>query len=222
MVHKSSILFINRAHAAQQLISRLRNYRNTDCCIISTSNGGVVIGNHVARGLNADLVFIPSERITHPSNPRKSLGVVGLDYVASDGFDRDIPQDFIYRRSRAIQSELSSRYPHAHSPFTSNFQDRTIIFIDDSLQTHDETLGCLRVVRRQQPKKIIVAAPVISDDAAEAIKREADSVVFLHVVSEDSLNNAYLDFDPISDEEVPELMDLAMEEIVVDEISRQN
>jgi predicted phosphoribosyltransferase len=222
MIHKSSILFINRAHAAQQLISRLRNYRNTDSCIISTSNGGVAIGNHVARGLNADLVFIPSERIKHPSNPQKSLAVVGLDYVASDDLDRDIPQDFIYRRTRAIQSELSSRYPHAHSPFTSNFQDRIIIFIDDSLQTHDEILSCLRVVRRQQPKKIIVAAPVISGDAAEAIKREADSVVFLHVVSEDSLNNAYLDFDPISDEEVPELIDLAMEEIVVDEISRQN
>lgn len=221
MTHKGSILFINRAHAAQQLISRLRNYRNTDCCIISTSTGGVLIGNHVARGLNADLFFIPGERIKHPSKPEKSLGVVGLDYVSGD-FDRDVPQDFIYRRTRAIQSDLLSRYPQAHSPFSSNFQDRVVIFIDDSLQTHDEILACLGIVRSQQPKKIIVAAPAISEDAAQAIEREADSVVFLHVVSEDSLNSAYLDFDPVGDDEVRELMDLPIEELIVEEISRHN
>ena len=151
MIHKSSTLFLNREHAAQQLISKLSNYRNKNCCIIATSNGGVAIATHVARSLNADLVFIPSEKIKDPSDSLKSIGVVSLDYTITDELDRDIPQDFIYRRTRAIRSELLSRYPDVYSPISSRFQNRIVILIDDCLQTNDEILGCLRTVRKQQP-----------------------------------------------------------------------
>ena len=222
MIHKRSTLFLNREHAAQQLISKLSNYRNKNCCIIATSNGGVVIANHVAKRLNADLFFIPSEKITDPSDSLKSIGVVSLDYTITDELDRDIPQDFIYRRTRAIRSELLSRYPDVYSPISSRFQDRIVIIIDDCLQTNDEILGCLRAVRKQQPTEIVVAAPVISHGAAQGVMQEADSVEFLHVVSDKEIESAYLDFDTITDEEVPALMSLSIKEIIEDKLSRHN
>ena len=222
MIHKRSTLFLNREHAAQQLISKLSNYRNKNCCIIATSNGGVAIAKHVAKSLNADLVFIPSERIEDPSDSLKSIGVVSLDYAITDELDRDIPQDFIYRRTRAIRSELLSRYPDVYSPISSRFQDRIVIIIDDCLQTNDEILGCLRTVRKQHPVEIVVAAPVISDGAAQGVMQEADSVEFLHVVSDKAIESAYLDFDTITDEEVPGLMNLSIKEIIEDKLSRHN
>ena len=222
MIHKRSTLFLNREHAAQQLISKLSNYRNKNCCIIATSNGGVAIANHVARRLNADLVFIPSEKIKDPSDSLKSIGVVSLDYTITDELDRDIPQDFIYRRTRAIRSELLSRYPDVYSPISSRFQDRIVILIDDCLQTNDEILGCLRTVRKQHPIEIVVAAPVISHGAAQGVMQEADSVEFLHVVSDKAIESAYLDFDTITDEEVPGLMNLSIKEIIEDKLSSHN
>ena len=222
MIHKRSTLFLNREHAAQQLISKLSNYRNKNCCIIATSNGGVAIARHVAKRLNADLVFIPSEKIKDPSDSLKSIGVVSLDYTITDELGRDIPQDFIYRRTRAIRSELLSRYPDVYSPISSRFQNRIVILIDDCLQTNDEILGCLRTVRKQQPTEIVVAAPVISHGAAQEVMQEADSVEFLHVVSDKAIESAYLDFDTITDEEVPGLMNLSIKEIIEDKLSSHN
>lgn len=222
MTHKSSTLFLNREHAAQLLISKLSNYRNKDCCIVATSNGGVVIASHVAKRLNADLVFAPSEKIKAPSDSLKSIGIVSLDYTITDELDRDIPQDYIYRRTHAIRSELLSRYPDVYNPTSSKFEDRIVILIDDCLQTNDEILGCLRTVRRQQPKEIIVAAPVISDGAAQEVIQEADSVKFLHVVSDNAIKSSYLDFDTVTDEEVPGLMNLSISETIEDKLSSHN
>lgn len=222
MIHKSSPLFLNREHAAQELISQLSYYTNKNCCIIATSNGGVAIASHVAKRLNADLIFIPSEKIKDPSDSRKSIGMVSFDYAISGELPRDIPQDFIYRRTRAIRSELFSRYPDVYNPISCRFQDRIIILIDDCLQTNDEILGCLRTVRNQHPIEIIVAAPVISHSAAQAITREADSVIFVHVVSDNAIKRAYLDFDTITDEEVPELMNLSIKEVIENELSNHN
>jgi putative phosphoribosyl transferase len=202
MIRRTSTLFFNREHAAQQLISKLSNYKNKNCCIIATSNGGVVVGSHVAKGLNADLVFIPSEKIADPGDSQKSIGIVSLDYAVTRDLERDIPQDFLYRRTRAIRSELLSRYQNVYSPISSKFQDRIVIMIDDCLQTTDEILGCLKAVRKQHPEKIVVAAPVVSHSAAHAIGLEADISIFVHVVSESAIETAYFAFDTISDDDV--------------------
>jgi predicted phosphoribosyltransferase len=222
MIRKNSTLFLNREHAAQQLITKLSSYRNKNCCIIATSNGGVAMANHVARSLNADLVFIPSERNEDPADSLKSIGVVSVDFAIADELDRDIPQDFIYRRTRAIRSELLSRYQDVYSPISSRFQDRIVILIDDCLETNDEIIGCLRTVRKQQPKEIIVAAPVIGYTAAREVMQEADSVKFLHVVADDAIKSSYVDFDTITDDEIPGLLNLSIREIIEDKLSSHN
>ena len=106
--------------------------------------------------------------------------------------------------------------------FHPRFQDRIVILIDDCLETNDEILGCLRTVRKQEPKKIIVAAPVISHSAAQGVIQEADSVKFLHVVADEAIKNAYLDFDTITDEDVPGLMNLSTSGIIEDNLSSHN
>lgn len=214
MIYDSTTFFVNRDHAAQQLIYDLRSFKNSNCCIIAVSNGAVAIAHHVARALDADLVFIPSEKIKDPADPLKSIGVVSFDYTITEDLMRDIPQDYIYRQTRALRSELLSRYPDVYSPIHSKFQNRTVILIDDLVQTSDEILGCLRTIRKQEPEEIIVAVPAITQAAAHEVIQEADSVVFVHVSSDDSIKNTYLDFEVITDEEVIELMKLSIKELI--------
>jgi len=222
MTHESSTHFINRYHAAQQLISNLSSFKNSNCVIIATSNGAVAIASHVARRLDAELIFIPSKKIKDPADPLKSIGVVSFDYTTTDSIQRDIPQDYIYHQTRRLRSELFSRYPDMYSAVDSKFQDRIVILIDDLVETTDEILGCLRTIRKQEPKEIVVAAPVITERAAHEIIQEADSVIFIHVAPEDSIKNSYLDFDVITDEEVRELMKLSTEEVVEIKPSNHN
>lgn len=222
MKQESSTHFINRYHAAQQLISNLGRFKNSNCCVIAISNGAVAIASHVARRLDAELIFIPTEKIKDPADPLKSIGVVSFDYTVADSIQRDIPQDYIYQQTRRLRSELFTRYSDMYSPIDSKFHNRIVILIDDLVQTSDEILGCLRTIRAKESKEIIVAVPVITQRAAHEVIQEADSVIFIHVASEDSIKNCYMDFDTITDEEVRELMKLSIEEIVESKLSNHN
>lgn len=209
MIHERTTIFLSREHAAQKLISKLRDYKNKNCRVVAISNGAVVIATHVAKRLNGELVFMPSEKIEDPADPLKSIGVVSLDYAMTDDLRRDIPQEYIYRQTLALRSELLSRFPDMYCPIDSKFQDRIVVLIDDLVQTSDDILGCLRIIRKQQPEKIIVAVPVITRGAADGVVQEADSVIFIRVSPEDSIKRTYLDFDEITDEEVAELMSVS-------------
>jgi predicted phosphoribosyltransferase len=158
-------------------------------------------------------MFIPSEKIKDPADPVKAIGVVSFDYSITDDLKRDIPQDYIYRQTRTLRSDLLSRYPDVHSPIHSKFQNRIVILIDDLVQTSDKLLGCLRTIRKQGPQEVIVAIPVITRAAAHEVIQEADSVIFLHVSSEDSIISTYMDFEVITDEEATELMKLPIKEV---------
>ena len=216
MKDQSSYLFLNRENAAQQLIAKLSSFKNKNCCIIAISNGAVVIANQVAERLYADMVFMPIERIKDPADSLKSIGVVSFDFTKLDSFCRDIPQEYISRQTRTLQSELVSRYPDACSPIHFKFQNRIVIIIDDMVKTSDEILGCLKSIRKQQPKEIIVAVPVIVRGAVQSVIDEADAAIFIHLASEDSINTSYLNFNTISDEEVVELLNPSIGEMIDD------
>ena len=222
MNDQNSYLFLNREHAAQQLISRLDNFRNRNCSIIAISNGAIVIANHVARRLDADLVFMPIKRIKDPADSLRSIGVVGIDYSITDDLQRDIPQNYIYRQTRALRSELLSKYSDVYSAIHSKLQNKIVILIDDLAETSDEILGCLRIIRKQEPEEIIVAVPVIAQSAVHRVMREADSVISIHVASEDSIKSTYLDFDVITDEKVHGLMNLSNTEIIENKFLNHN
>ena len=194
-------LFVNREHAAQQLISKLINYRNKNCYIVAISNGGMAIAAHVAKQLKADLVFIPSEKLKHPGHSLESIGVVGIDYVVTEDFVRDIPQDYIHRQARSLRLELLTRYPDLYKPTCSEFEHATVIVVDDLIGSREEIIGCLKTIRKLDPKEIIVAAPVVTRGIAQRVAQDADKVVFIHVVTESEIDRSYLDFGIVTDEE---------------------
>lgn len=214
MKDQSSYLFLNREDAAQQLISKLSNFKNKNCCIVAISNGAVALGKPIAERLNADLVFMPFERISDPADSLKSIGVVSFDYTIVDNLRRDIPQEYIFRKAKALQAELLSRYPYASTPGRFTFQNRIVIVIDDLVETSDKIIGCLKSIRRQQPKEIIVAVPVITRGPAQRIMQETDDVVFIRVASKKRSKSAYLNFSTVNDNEVTWLMDFPINEMI--------
>jgi len=220
MKDQSAYLFLNREKAAQQLISQLWDYKNKNCSIVAISNGAVVMGKFIAEQLNADLVFAPGERIIDPANQRRSIGVVGFDYMIADDILGDIPQGYVYRQTKVLQAELLSRYPKLYYPIRSGFHNKIVIIIDDSVYKSDEILACLKTIEKQQPKEIIVAVPVITHDAAHSVIQQVDATIFIHVVTDHSVKRAYLSFNPVDDEEVAILMN-SDEEIMMDAIEEE-
>lgn len=208
MKDKNVELFLKREEAAGKLIEKLRRYMSTESCVVSTSKSGIALGNMVAKSLGADLLFIPSERVRHPGDPLKTLGVVSPEYSIMNELDRDIPQEFVYRRTRALQSKLGLKYRRVYSPIASRFEDRVVILVEECLETADKVLACVKTIREQNPRKIVISAAVVNSRVLHDLIAEGDSIVFLNVLSDKAIRNARPDFDTISDEEIEGLMNL--------------
>src|SRR2546427_560989 len=67
--------------------------------------------------------------------------------------------------------------------------------------------AAVRSVRKQSPARLVVAVPVGSREACEALRAEADEVVCLHApASFSAVGSYYLRFDQASDDEVRRLL----------------
>lgn len=206
MRNRNTYLFTNQQHATEQLIFRLENYKNKKCCVIAVSNNGVMMAKEVARKLNVDMFFIPSITMKDPADSNKSLGVISFDYAVTYDLHKDIPQNYIYRKTLSLRSELSARYPGLYTPVFSAFRNRIVILVDDLVQNGEKILGLLETIQRQQPEKMVVAIPVITHDAAHRIVKDGVSTLFIHKVLEQTMDKAYLNFIPLTDREVTELL----------------
>ena len=200
---------LSREQAAQKLIEKLHRYKNRDTCVVSTSGGGLALASQVAKALGADLFFIPSEMVRHPGDRLKTLGVVTPEYSILHDVDRDIPQEFVYRKTRALQSSLSLRYRNVYNPIAHRFHNRTVILVEECLQTADKVLACVKTIREQDPRKIVIAVLVVSTRVIHDLIAEGDSVQFLNILPDKAIRRACQGFDPISDEDIAGLMDVS-------------
>ena len=199
-------LFKDRGHAAQLLARLLEPHRDTNAVILAVPRGGVPVGNLIARQLNLPMEILSCRKLTHPGDSKRSIGSVSLQEVVVHDNDRDIPQEYIQYAINRLRASLR----HKAKMYMSNggipdLKGKTVIVVDDWLSTGDTILAGLRDIRRQQPGRIIVAAPIVTTQAHKAVSREADEVIF--VVLDDAArlpSRKY--FPPVGDEEVMRLI----------------
>ena len=85
--------------------------------------------------------------------------------------------------------------------------------VDDGVATGLTILLAIMVLKGQHPKKIVVAVPVSSPEAAERIRAEADELVALDVPDNfSSVSEHYEEFGQLEDEDVIRLIRKACRE----------
>ena len=84
---------------------------------------------------------------------------------------------------------------------------RTVILVDDGIATGASMYAAVEALRRQQPAKLIVAAPVASPSTVRALSTVADACVCVIVPDRfEAVGNWYDDFTQTSDDEVRQLL----------------
>ncbi len=189
MILENTSIFLESDQEAQQLADKLLEYENKDVIVVAVSNAGWPLANLIAKQLKADFTFVPFEMIKDPADPLKTIGVVTFDYTITNESCRDIPQDYITRQARMLQADLISKYQDYYTTMAKRFQERVVILVDHITHTSYEILACLKTIRKQQPEKIVVAVPAITEGAAHEIAHEAESLIFIQLASEDSIKN---------------------------------
>jgi predicted phosphoribosyltransferase len=84
---------------------------------------------------------------------------------------------------------------------------RTVIIVDDGIATGSTMMGAIHEVRKGKPAKVVVAAAVASEEAAERLEQAADEVVLLDQPKVfGAVGQFFQDFSQVTDEEAIRLL----------------
>lgn len=197
---RTATAFENRQHAAYLLAERLLKYRSTDAVLVAIPRGGVITGYYLSQLLGIDLEVLPCKRLRNPADVSQSIGSVTANEVILHEGDHDIPQNYVYHQvkmlQRALEREQAQYYP-ASRP--ASLAGKTVIVVDDFVTTGDSILAVLKSVVRQKPGKIVVATPVIAEDALQNLYNVCDEVIYLRQAMRfESAKRLYKKLDDVS------------------------
>ncbi len=84
---------------------------------------------------------------------------------------------------------------------------KTVILVDDGIATGSSVRAALRGVRRQKPKRLVLAVPVAPAETVEALRSEADEIVCLETPEDFfAVGQFYRDFHQVTDQEVKAIL----------------
>ncbi len=210
--------FRDRADAGRRLAALLVSHREESLQVFGLDGGGLHVGYEVARTLGAPLeVWVTRSVETQEPSPRR-VGAVsegGGVYLDVEGL----------RQVRSPAAELA-RWMDAEAGEVALTAQRlrgcasrrevgpaTAVLVVEGVGLREgRVYAALRGLRRQGPRRLLLAAPVVSAEELEPLRSEADEVVCLRPVwSLVAAAHAYDDFQQVSDLEARQVLARARE-----------
>lgn len=205
-------MFKDRFDAGKQLGQKLSEFKGArDAAVIAIPFAGVPVGYELARELSLPFDLILTKKIGYPGNPDYTIGAVSLDNVIIDKrvieFSGDM-EEYIKREISTLRQQLRQEaLDYYGQRVPQQIENHTIILVDDGISTGKTMEITLDLIKKKQPKKIVVAVPVASKEAIQLIKRKVDDMITL-LVPELFITKArwYQDYPEIHQEQIAELL----------------
>lgn len=210
-VQTVNALWYDRREAGYSLSRNLDVYRCSNSVVVGIPRGGVEVASVIAEELHLPLEVMPCRTILNPADSRKNIGSVSEDEVYLHDCAHTIPQDYICHQVTKLRRMIASENRKYHgNDKPVSLTNRSVILVDDVLTCSDTMITCLRSIRKQNPSKIIVAAPIISTEAAIVIEAEADDIIYLKMAPCPESPDAYfVNFPRVDDADVRELLEVS-------------
>jgi putative phosphoribosyl transferase len=206
--------FKDRFAAGEILSLALGKYKNDQggVTVIGIARGGVVVADPIAEKLDADFDIIVPRKLRSPHDSENAIGAVmhdGSVYLDTSTLEiqRDISSEYIYmeklEQKRQIERRLSM-----YRPYTREYRirDRTVILVDDGIATGATMIAAARWARKQETKRLIIAAPVAPKQVVEHLKNEADQIQVIRNPSEfKAVEQFYQEFATVSDDQIAKI-----------------
>jgi predicted phosphoribosyltransferase len=203
--------FADRRAAGRALGERLALDPPADPVVLGLPRGGVLVAAEVAAALHAPLDVLVVRKLGLPWQRELAMGAIAVagdavetvrieHVLAPAGVDEET---FIRVRDREL-TELRRReaaYRGGRPPLP--LAGRDVVVVDDGLATGATMQVAVVAVRRQQPRRLVVAVPVGSPRACEALRPDVDQLLCLQAPrSFRAVGQGYDDFAETTDDEV--------------------
>ena len=206
-------LFKDRFDAACQLVPELKKYKGVrEAILLAIPRGALEMGALLRDQLNIPLDIVVTKKISPPANEEYAIGSVGPDGSIEANKDTidylGIPISYIEDEGRRLKHVIQRRYKdYRNNPNPPDLKNKIVIVVDDGIATGFTTLAAVKYIRKQQPKKIILAIPVAASDSYERLKKEVDEMICLHVRDDFfAVGQFYDTFDQVDDAKARKLL----------------
>ena len=207
-------LFRDRVDAGRRLAALLERFRDEAPIVLALPRGGVVVGYEVAHALNAPLDVIVARKLGAPGHRELGIGAVAPgvrvldDETVSALGVRAEAIEAIAAEETAEMARRSRRFRDERPPPA--LADRTVIVVDDGLATGVTARAAVRSIRRERPRRVVLAVPVCPAETAALLRAEVDDLVCVAQPPDFiAVGHWYTNFDQTTDEEVIALLQQA-------------
>lgn len=208
--------FLNRREAGIELAEKLDRFAGRqDVVVLGLARGGVPVAYEIARTLDLPLDVFVVRKLGAPGHAEFAIGAIatgGVRVLNQEAIQLlGIAPDTIERITMVEQQELERRekmYRGDRAPLV--VQGRTVLVVDDGLATGATMKAAIVALRKQRPRSIVVAAPVVARDTIRELRTIADGCDY--VLAPEPFYGVglwYADFSPTSDREVQLLLEAA-------------
>lgn len=204
-------MFNNRQDAGRQLAKRLDEYGSDEVVVYALPRGGVPVAFEIAEALEAPLNLVVTRKIGHPQNREYAIGAVAKsgEYILDKKESKLVDPEWLkleIEKERKEAQRRQAEYLKGQKPLDAT--GKTVILVDDGVATGMSIKLAIEEIKKQNPKKVVVAVPVLPKSEAEVLRDRVDRVV--SVLEEDAYRGAvgayYRDFSQVSDQEVVSLL----------------
>lgn len=212
----SSRIYADRRAAGLELARAVsQRHPAPPVVVLGLPRGGVPVAVEVARELHAPLDVMVVRKVGMPGQPELAIGAVasggitvrtaGLEpYLAHlvRAFDTLVQeqQEEVRRRERRFRGDRAPLDLHG----------KCVILVDDGIATGSTMIAAVRAARQAGASRVVVAAPVSSQEARSLLQKEADAVVLLQTPDGfRAVGEWYEDFTQVEDEDVTRLLQSA-------------
>ena len=209
------MVFRDRRDAGERLAEALAPVVRPPCVVAAIPRGGVSVAQPIVERLRLPLTVVYARKLTAPIAPEFAFGALDEDgHATIDARSVALlglaPADVERAKARVLQEIRRRVAAYGVEPLGPRLAGAAIILVDDGLATGLTMRAALGYARRHGAREIVVAVPCAAAAAADEFRRLADRFV-CPVVDPDfaAVGQYYLDFEPVSDEEVLAMLDRA-------------
>jgi predicted phosphoribosyltransferase len=200
--------FADRRDAGRQLAVQLLPLTGVRPVVVGLPRGGVPVACEIASALRAPLEILAVRKLGAPHNPEYGIGAIVEDgtrifdseALAALAIDGGMLESIVARASEELHRRVVA-YRGGRPPM--RLRDRTVVLVDDGVATGVTDTAAIRAIRRQRPRRLVLAVPVCAPDSLARLRKEADEMICLIAPPElRGVGQWYRDFSQIHDQEV--------------------
>ena len=214
-----AIYFENREDATMKLIETLpiSLLEANETVVVGVSEGGVFFADKIAKACEASMDILLTEAIFAPHNSEVPIAMISetqevvIHKALTDAFE--IAEDYVYSEAERKYEEevLSYVYKYRKGKELVSLEGKYVVLADECIETGLTMMVALKSVIARGAKNIYIATPILDEAVYQNLLSVCDGVFCPYKIKDYiSIEYYYKDFDPLTFEEIEEMIETQM------------